>query len=204
MDDILFNFTVNGQIVQRNTLVATPVVQWTQTVTQAGNQFARNLPVEGAIEAVMVQGAFRDEFQWDLASDDILGLRALQSGQDFVENNADDFIFNLVPDVFGGNIQINFFNVNLQGLGIGQTRGLRAFGQRGAHLDVLLDRSLDESLLLGATGVWGFSETSPITVVDIFLDVNAHVIPEPSTLLLLGSGLTGIIGFGRKRLFRKA
>ena len=29
-------------------------------------------------------------------------------------------------------------------------------------------------------------------------------IPEPSTLLLLGSGLAGIIGYGRKRLFKKA
>jgi hypothetical protein len=33
---------------------------------------------------------------------------------------------------------------------------------------------------------------------------NPTIIPEPCTLFLLGSGLAGIIGFGRKRLFKKA
>jgi hypothetical protein len=32
----------------------------------------------------------------------------------------------------------------------------------------------------------------------------ASAVPEPSTFLLIGSGLAGIIGFGRKKLFRKA
>ncbi len=36
------------------------------------------------------------------------------------------------------------------------------------------------------------------------IDLYSIPIPEPSTLLLLGSGLAGIIGFGRKRLFKKA
>ncbi len=32
---------------------------------------------------------------------------------------------------------------------------------------------------------------------------NVTPIPEPTTLLLLGSGLAGLAGFGKKRLFRK-
>jgi hypothetical protein len=36
------------------------------------------------------------------------------------------------------------------------------------------------------------------------VDLYSIPIPEPSTLLLLGSGLVGIIGFGRKKLFKKA
>lgn len=42
-------------------------------------------------------------------------------------------------------------------------------------------------------------------------DINAlralnkyHVVPEPCTLVLIGSGLFGVIGFGRKGLFKKA
>lgn len=37
----------------------------------------------------------------------------------------------------------------------------------------------------------------------VIFGVNATVIPEPSTIVLLGSGLAGIVGFGRKRLLGK-
>lgn len=54
---------------------------------------------------------------------------------------------------------------------------------------------------------FGFSSFAPSGGAKAFLNGSSDTlgpVPEPSTLLLLGSGLAGIIGFGRKRLFKKA
>lgn len=47
----------------------------------------------------------------------------------------------------------------------------------------------------------GYQAISKFNSGEFFADVS--VIPEPSTLLLLGSALTGL-GFARKKLFKKA
>ena len=61
-------------------------------------------------------------------------------------------------------------------------------------------------LTFDADSVWlnwnGLSFNSD-TYVDVSLDFGQQTVPEPSTMILFGTGLVGLIGYRRKRMNRK-
>jgi hypothetical protein len=89
--------------------------------------------------------------------------------------------------------------VQQNGVNPGETLGILFNLQLGQTWDNVIAELGTGALRIGIH-VQGFESGGS----ESFVNNNPAPVPEPSTILLVGTGLLGIIGFGRKRLNKKA
>jgi PEP-CTERM motif len=110
----------------------------------------------------------------------------------------------LAPVGVGGFAQVTAA-VNLTVIGAPWTTGTAAVGTVTAMGGVspLSSTGMASGNVTLVTPVFVSTNIAPSAVVPVFAIMSLHFVPEPGTLVLLGSGIAGLVAFGRSSRNRK-
>ena len=123
----------------------------------------------------------------------------------------------IMEEVWGSDYEIDYQTIEIKAFiddeefeGEGQLELVELVGD-----GELILHNTDTDVILNLTATWanddflnlnviGFSYTPDLILHSSKLDVEVAHAPEPSTILLMGSGLLGMVGYGRKRFSKKS